>query len=355
MNKINVVLVGCGFFGQQLASGFTKAGAKLLGVTDVSMSFAENLAEKFNTQAYTDIDTLLNETKPDLVLIATPNYAHKIPALIALKHQCDVFIETPLSIHQTDAEEILTVAKQNGRKVFVGHLLRALPGLIKAKQILQEGTLGKITVARATRQRWIDSFQDKNWWKNDVNLTGGKLFNEIHELDLLCWLLGDVKSVYAQSTNRSHNDTPDNHDIIQLLLQFESGVFASLEMGTAYRLHEWGITIHGELGALVVNFFTSTMTLTLANGTREQFHLYNEFEADLSLRESGKGTQKYNLPTTLSPLWLSRAVEIESEMVIQSLLNKSENCLLSSNVLNAVIVASAAKKSMQTKQLIQLD
>ncbi|QIM62366.1 oxidoreductase [Pasteurellaceae bacterium Orientalotternb1] len=354
MQKINVALIGCGFFGQQLALGFTKAGANLVGVTDVSSRFSEALADKFNTKTYPDIEQLLHDTQPDLVLIATPNYAHKLPALSALKRQCHIFIETPFSIHQADCEEIIAVAERYGQSVFVGHLLRTLPGLIKAKELIEQGTLGKITVARATRQRWIDSFEDKNWWKNDVNLTGGKLFNEIHELDLLCWLLGEISSVYAQSTNRSHTDTPDNHDIIQLLLQFKNGVFASLEMGTAYRLHEWGITIHGECGALVINFFTSTMTLTLADGSREQFNLYNEFEADLSLRESGKATQKYNLPDSLPPFWLSRAVEIEAEMVIQHLKHREMPCILSEKISDAVIVAAAAKKSIQNKQRIEL-
>ncbi|AMM82323.1 MULTISPECIES: Gfo/Idh/MocA family protein [Pasteurella] len=355
MSNIKIALIGCGFFGQQLALGFTKAGADLLGVTDLSMEFAERLAAKFNTKAYSDMETLFHEVTPDLVLIATPNYAHKVPALTALKHGCHIFIETPFSIHQTDCSEILTLAKQKKKSVFIGHLLRTLPGLLKAKELMMQNVLGKITVARASRQRWIDAFQDKNWWKNDVNLTGGKLFNEIHELDLLCWLLGDVSSVYAQATNRAHTDTPDNHDIIQLLLQFESGVFASLEMGTAYRLHEWGITIHGELGALMVNFFTSTMTLSFADGTRQQFNLYDEFEADLSLRESGKATQKYNLPTALSPLWLTRAVEIEADMVVKHLLGVTEHCILSQSTTKAIAVACAAKKSIETQQRVELD
>lgn len=355
MSNIKIALIGCGFFGQQLALGFTKAGAELLGVTDLSMALAENLAQKLSTQAYVDTETLLLETKPDLVLIATPNYAHKIPAVTALKYGSHIFIEVPFSIHQKDCEEILALANEKGKNVYIGHLLRTLPGLIKTKALIEQGILGKITVARANRQRWIDDFQDKNWWKNDVNLTGGKLFNEIHELDLLCWLLGDVSSVYAQSTNRAHPDTPNHHDIIQLLLQFKSGVFASLEMGTAYRLHEWGIAIHGELGALVVNFFTSTVTLTLADGTREQFNLYDEFEADLSLRESGKATQKYNSVTSLAPLWLTRAVEIEAEIVVQSLINNEKATVLSQNVIEAVTVACAARKSIETQQQVKID
>ena len=353
MSKIKTALIGCGFFGKQLAESFHKVGAELVGFTDINMPLAQQLAEKFNTKAYTDIRDLLENAKPDLVLIATFNYAHKVPAMTSLNHGCHIFIETPFTINKQECQEIMVQADTKNKTVFVGHLLRTLPGVTKAKQFIQDNLLGKITVARANRQRWIDSSLNKNWWKNDVALTGGKLFNEIHELDLLCWLLGDISSVYAQSTNRAHPDNPDNHDIIQLLLQFKSGIFASLEMGTAYRLHEWGIAIHGELGALVINFFNSTMTLTLADGQRKQFNLYDEFEADLSLRENGKSIQRYNELNALVPLWLSRATEIEAKTVIEHLQNQKTS-VLTERTMDAVIVAHAARNSISEKRQIDL-
>lgn len=352
MNRIKIALIGCGFFGKQLAYSFHKMNGELVGFTDLDFNLANQLAEKYQSVAYPNIDDLLINTQPDLVLIATYNYAHKQPAIAALNHNAHIFIETPFTIDSQESQEIMQLALEKNKTVFAGHLLRTLPGVMKAKQFMQENVLGKITVARATRQRWIDSPANKNWWKNDVSLTGGKLFNEIHELDFLCWLLGDVKSVYAQSTNRAHLDNIDNHDIIQLLLQFESGVFASLEMGTAYRLHEWGISIHGELGALVINFFNSTITLTLANGQRQQFNLYDEFEADLSLRENGKATQRYNDLNALVPLWLSRATEIEALTVLNHLSHNAQS-VLTEQPIDAVKVAGAAKRSMVQK--IQID
>ncbi|KAE9528311.1 Gfo/Idh/MocA family protein [Testudinibacter aquarius] len=353
MNSIKVALIGCGFFGQQLAYGFQKNGAELVGVQDINHQQAVDLATSLNTVAYLDVADMLQQSKPDLVLIATYNYAHRQVAEQALQVGCAVFIETPFATEAEDCQQILTLAAQNDKPVFIGHVLRALPGLLKAKQLIEQQALGRITVARANRQRWIDSARDKNWWKNDIKLTGGKLLHEIHELDLLCWLLGEVDSVYAQSTNRAHSDTPDNHDIIQLLLQFKNGVFGSLEMGTAYRLHEWGISIHGELGSLVVNFFTSTLTLSFADGRRQQFNLYDEFEADLSLRENGKSTQKYNQINELCPFWLSRAVEIEALSVLQHLQGQQRSVLHDSPA-RAVCVAVAAKRSIQEKVLIKV-
>lgn len=166
--------------------------------------------------------------------------------------------------------------------------------------------------------------------------------------------MGDISSVYAQSTNRVHPENNENHDIIQLLLQFKNGVFASLEMGTAYRLHEWGISIHGELGALVINFYNSTMTLTLSNGTRQQFNLYDEFEADLSLREHGKSIQKYNQINTLAPLWLSRACEIEAENVIHHLTLRKPS-VLADQTLDAVKAAYSATLSIQQRTQINIE
>lgn len=353
MNTTKIALIGCGFFGQQLAIGFHKNGAELVGVTDINQQLAVNLATKLNTTAYLNHEEML-ATQPDLVLIATYNSAHRNVAEAALNAGSAVFIETPFATETADCHHLLTLAQQVEKPVFIGHVLRTLPGLLKAKQLIEANTLGKITVARANRQRWIDSARDKDWWKNDINLTGGKLLHEIHELDLLCWLLGEVDSVYAQSTNRAHPDTPDNHDIIQLLLQFKNGVFGSLEMGTAYRLHEWGIAIHGELGSLVVNFFTSTLTLSFADGHRQQYSLYDEFEADLSLRENGKSIQKYNQTHGLCPFWLSRAVEIEALSVLQHLQQK-QTSVLHDAPMRAVCVAVAAKQSIREKALIKVE
>ena len=353
MSTIKITLIGCGFFGQQLADGFSKNGAELVGVSDLNPSLAANLATKFNCKSYPNYEEMLTDCKPDLVLIATYNSAHRAAAEFALNAGCAVFIETPFAIEADDCRQILKLAEQVKQPVFIGHILRTLPGLLKAKELIDENALGKITVARANRQRWIDSARDKDWWKNDIKLTGGKLLHEIQELDLLCWLLGEVESVYAQSTNRAHPDTPENHDIIQLLLQFKNGVFGSLEMGTAYRLHEWGIAIHGELGSLVVNFFTSTLTLTFSNGHRQQFNLYDEFEADLSLRENGRSIQKYNQINGLCPFWLSRAVEIEALSVLRHL-KQQQASVLHDCPARAVYIAIAAKQSIQQKALIQV-
>lgn len=353
MKMINVALVGCGFFGQQLATVFNKSPFKLVGVTDLQISLAQDLSLKYDATAYADLSSLLAQQHIDLVLIATYNHSHRQIAELALQNGCAVFIETPFTINPIDAEALILLAKEKQCPIFVGHCLRVLPGLQQARQIIQQQILGKITAVRANRQRWLDPIFQSNWWKNDIQLTGGKLFHEIHELDLLGWLIGEVSYVFAQSTNRAHLETPNHHDVIQLLLQFKNGVYGSLEMGSAYHLFKWDIIIHGELGSMLINFFTSSITISFANGHRQQFNMYDEFEADLSLRESSKGIQKYGQPNERCPYWLTRAIELEAESVLMHL-QQHKNSVLCELPARAVCIANAATQSIKNKELISV-
>ncbi|BFU59519.1 MULTISPECIES: Gfo/Idh/MocA family protein [Rodentibacter] len=354
MNKeLNIALIGCGFFGSQLASAFHKAGANLIAVTDINPALADKLAQQYQSRVFLSTEELLNNSKPELVVIATPNYAHYSPALLALNADCNIFIETPFALSSSHCRHLIHLAKEKNRQIFIGYLERTLPGLLRVKQVLENHQLGQLTVIRAVRQRWIENLSNKEWWKLDTNLTGGELFHLIHELDLLCWLVGNITSVYAQSTNIAHKDTPDNRDIIQLLFHFKNGALGSLEIGTAYRQHQWGIQIHGEKGIIDINFFTSSVTFTYADGKTEHYDLYEEFEADLSLRDSSKGTQQYNQPHTLCPFWLSRAAEIEALDVVKHLRHETVSPL-SQCLADSIEIAEAAKYSMIVEKRITL-
>ncbi|MBF1225908.1 MAG: gfo/Idh/MocA family oxidoreductase, partial [Haemophilus parainfluenzae] len=142
-------------------------------------------------------------------------------------------------------------------------------------------------------------------------------------------------------------------DVLQLLLRFKNGVLGSLEMGTAYRLHQWGIQIHGENGVIEVNFFTSSVTFNYLDGKIEHVDLFDEFEADLSLRESAKGTQQYNVTHAPCQLWLSRAAEIEVQSVVEHL-TQGKTSPLSLCLTEAIEVAEAAKQSMVTEKQISV-
>ncbi len=84
-NGLNIALIGCGFFGVQLASAFDKAQANLIAVTDINPSLAQKLADQYGSQAFFSVEEMLAETKPDLVVIRHPKLCPLFPSYLSVK------------------------------------------------------------------------------------------------------------------------------------------------------------------------------------------------------------------------------------------------------------------------------
>ena len=136
-----------------------------------------------------------------LVVVATPNHAHAEPAIAALEHGKAVFVEKPLAVELVDAQNMIASADASGSPLMVGHIMRMMPGVRRLADLLASGELGEVAAIETSRSRWIDTDgADPQWWKLDKSRTGGELTHEIHELDLMCWLGGEVTAVSSIAT-----------------------------------------------------------------------------------------------------------------------------------------------------------
>ena len=102
-----------------------------------------------------------------------------------------------------------------------------------------------------------------------------------------------------------------------------------------------------KMGVIEVNFFTSSVTFNYLDGKIEHVDLFDEFEADLSLRESAKGNSNIMSPTHLANFGC-RAAEIEVQSVVEHL-TQGKTSPLSLCLTEAIEVAEAAKQSMVTE------
>lgn len=96
-------------------------GAEIVGLCDVVKN--GEFAEPF----YFDLETMLNEAKPDAVIIVTPTFLHKDAALQCAERKVDIFIEKPAASSVEDAKEILKAVQESGIKSCVGHIERYNP------------------------------------------------------------------------------------------------------------------------------------------------------------------------------------------------------------------------------------
>ena len=150
-DKINLGLIGAGHWGKKLARVFHELGILEI-ICDSSKEILLNNAAKYPEITTTSSSTeVLASSDINAVIIATPaeqHYSLAKKALLAKKH---VFVEKPLSLTVQEGEDLVQIAKQQGKVLFVGHVLQYHSAVQTIKRMLQKGELGKLQYIYSNR------------------------------------------------------------------------------------------------------------------------------------------------------------------------------------------------------------
>lgn len=140
-------------------------------------------------------------TKVDYISICSPNYLHDAHIRFALRYGADAICEKPLVLNPWNAEALMEIEKETGKKVYTILQLRLHPDIIKLKEMVDNGPKDKIYDIDLTyitsRGKWYDYS-----WKGDISKSGGIAMNiGIHFFDMLIWVFGDVtdKEVFEKN------------------------------------------------------------------------------------------------------------------------------------------------------------
>lgn len=252
--EIGFAIIGCGRIARRHAEQIAKNG-KLLAVCDIVESYAKELAADYGARYYTSIETLLeNETAVDVVSICTPNGLHAQHSIQSLQAHKHVLCEKPLSTSVVDAKKMMEAALQNDRHLYVVKQNRYNPPVVAVKQLLQDDKLGKICSFQ------INCFWNRphqyydNSWKGTKTLDGGTLFTQFsHFVDLLYWMLGDVKNVKAITRNFEH-PTIEIEDTGVVLIEMLNGAIGTINytVNSYNKNMEGSFTIFGERGTVKI-------------------------------------------------------------------------------------------------------
>lgn len=146
-----VALIGCGYWGKNLCRNFSALGAlgMVVDSTETGQVNARSIAP--DVQFSSKFEDAL--TNPDLegVALATPAETHAELAIQAMKAGKDVFVEKPMALTIEDAERMNAVADQTDRILMVGHLLEYHPAVLKLRELIDSGELGKINYIYSNR------------------------------------------------------------------------------------------------------------------------------------------------------------------------------------------------------------
>lgn len=252
--KPTFAIIGCGRIAKRHAEQINKVG-KLAAVCDIVLENAAELAGKYGAKIYLSIEELLaKEPSIDIVSICTPNGLHAEHSILSLKAGKHVLCEKPLCIAVSDAKQMVETANHSDKKLFVVKQNRYNPPVRFVKELLQEDKLGNILSFQINcfwnrpNEYYMDS------WKGTRKLDGGTLFTQFsHFIDLLYWLLGDVKEVKAITRNYQHplNDIEDSG---VALIEMLGGAIGTLNytVNSYQKNMEGSFTIFGKKGTVKI-------------------------------------------------------------------------------------------------------
>jgi UDP-N-acetyl-2-amino-2-deoxyglucuronate dehydrogenase len=246
--------VGCGNITDTHARAAREAGLGIAAFHGRDLAKAEALAVRFGGRAFARYDEFLAHRPMDLVVIGSPSALHAEQGIAAAEKSLHVLVEKPIDVTLAKGEAFVAAAERSGVRLGVLFQDRLKPELVRLRQFVSQGGLGRMLLASA-RVKWHrpPEYYSASHWRGRTSLDGGAaLINQgVHTVDLLLWLLGDVKRVKGLTATTLH--AIESEDVALALLEFASGASATLEATTAaWPGYPRRVEISGTEGTVVV-------------------------------------------------------------------------------------------------------
>lgn len=332
MSELSVALVGCGVMGQDLARQCATLDlATVTAVSDVNESLAGKLAEDLSATAYTDYARMLDQARPDAVIVATPQFLHREVACAAAAAGIHVFCEKPMAVTLDDCDAMIAACEQAGVNLMIGQVCRYHGVHRKVRDLVASGKYGRATcmIVRRVGGPWAGIWARP--WRMKFENTGGVLMEiNAHEIDFMRFVCGDVANVFARGDTyvQTDADYPDN---VVVSMAFRNGAMGCLHGSQSSAVGTYGGCVDCTEGGLSF----PTIWGDGAGITVARFDSESEFIAADGLVDE-------------------EPVRRELREFTESILEKRSPAITGQDGRAVIEIATAAYRSIQTGQRIDL-
>lgn len=323
-DRISLGLVGLGGRGNAHLGSYLKiTDAQIVGLCDVNQAARERAqarlqkAEVLKAKEYSDMKELFADKEVDAVSIATPNHWHALSTIWACEAGKDVYIEKPASHNVYEGFRMVDVARKTKRMVQVGSQSRSTPHKIKAMQLLKDGVIGQVYLAKALcfkRRKSIGHTPDEpvppgidwdkflgpaqmkpfsknkfayNWhWFWDTG--NGDIGNQgVHEMDVARWGMGELtwpKTVYSTGGKVVYKDDQETPNTQLATLDYGQDRQILFEVRGLLTGPEGGLPVKG--GNTVGNLFLGSEGWMWVDGSG--FQVYKGESNEKTMDEKGR-------------------------------------------------------------------
>ena len=207
--------------------------AELVAVCDLDREAVEGVARELGVRPFTDYRALLSAGGIDAVSLCVPHSLHAPMTLDALDAGLHVLVEKPIANTVAEADRVVEKARVRGLTVATGHQYRTYKAARTMKRLIADGEIGTITRVLWT---WLE-LRPESYYARDVwrctwkGAGGGVLMNQTsHDLDLICWLVGDPVEVSGMIGNWGH--AAEIEDFVCATVRFANDALGSIQLST---------------------------------------------------------------------------------------------------------------------------
>ncbi len=253
MEKLRVGMIGTGGISHWHCRQLLELNdeVEIVALADPNEQSLATVTDKFaleNALRFSDYQALLDNARPDAVVICTPHTLHAKHMMDSLAHGCHVLVEKPMTESTSQADALIAAAKTAGKVMQVSYQRHFQPEFHYIRQAVNDGVIGPLTsVTASLYQEWIRLSQGT--WRQDPALSGGGFLMDSgsHIVDVLLWITGLEPQTVR--TTLSRRGTPVEIDSFTSI-EFAGGVTCGLNLvGSAPHWHET-YAFCGERGAI---------------------------------------------------------------------------------------------------------
>jgi len=212
---LKVGVVGLGAMGNNHVRLYSQLECELVGVADANPVLAKEIGEKYNIPYYEDYHKLI--PKVNAVSIAVPTTKHHAVSLDFLDAGVHCLVEKPIAFSLNEGNEMIEMAQKKHVNLAIGHIEHFNPAVVKLKQIVDEGSLGKLLIISTRR---VGPFVPR------IRDVGVIIDSATHDIGVIRYLIGEEPiSIVSRVGSLKH--PKEDHAVI--MLEFD-GATANIEV-----------------------------------------------------------------------------------------------------------------------------
>jgi predicted dehydrogenase len=236
--KLGLCVIGCGGFARTFADAMRSLSGELdLYFASRDAARAQAYAAEFGGAgffgSYADAAA---DSRVEALYICTPHHLHLEHAKLAADAGKHLLIEKPIARSVLEGREIVSAAERAGVTLMVAENYRFLPAVQKAKELIENGSLGDVRLIQLQEQYPFNPVE----WRNDPKLNGGGVLIDggIHKASVLAYLAGRPSQVYAAAVPSGQPGLAAEDGIV-VVTKSPTGVVGVIN-------HTWSVSKHSE-------------------------------------------------------------------------------------------------------------